>query len=123
MKKYVIMLVMLFTMNTVIFAEDNTVNEVESFEKYNFNVNTRKLASFLDLSEDQMDAVEAVTKELSNDMEFAFYENRNDSRSKVVNNIVKKNVQHMHFILNDVQYRKYLKVFNATLSNKGFKVE
>ena len=56
-------------------------------------------------------------------MEFAFYENRNDSRSRVVNNIVKKNVQHMHFILNDVQYRKYLKVFNATLSNKGFKVE
>ena len=57
MKKYVIMLVMLFTMNTVIFAEDNSVNEVENFEKYNFNVNTRKLASFLDLSEDQMDSV------------------------------------------------------------------
>jgi len=120
MKKYFIMLVMLFTMNAVMFAEDNNVAEVESVEKYDFNVNTRKLASFLELSEDQMDAVEQVTNELSNDMQFAFYENSNDGRKKVVVNAVNKNVKHMSYILNDKQYHKYLVVFNATLRNKGF---
>lgn len=120
MKKYFIMLVMLFTMNAVMFAEDNNVAEVESVEKYDFNVNTRKLASFLELSEDQMDAVEQVTNELSNDMQFAFYENSNDGRKKVVVNAINKNVKHMSYILNDKQYHKYLVVFNATLRNKGF---
>jgi hypothetical protein len=111
---------MLFTMNAVMFAEDNNVAEVESVEKYDFNVNTRKLASFLELSEDQMDAVEQVTNELSNDMRFAFYENSKDGRKKVVANAVNKNVKHMFYILNDKQYHKYLVVFNATLKNKGF---
>ena len=119
MKKYVMMLVMLFTMN-VAFAGDNNVTEVE---KYDFNVNTRKLANYLNLSEDQMDAVEYVTEELSKDMQFAFYENTNDVREKVVNNVVKKNIKHMHFVLTDEQYHKYLKVFNATLKNKGFKMD
>ena len=120
MKKYFIMLVMLFTMNAVMFAEDNNVAEVESVEKYDFNVNTRKLASFLELSEDQMDAVEYVATELSNDMQFAYYENNSDGRKKVVANAVNKNVKHMSYILNDKQYHKYLVVFNATLRNKGF---
>ena len=120
MKKYFIMLVMLFTMNAVMFAEDNNVAEVESVEKYEFNVNTRKLASFLELSEDQMDAVEHITTELSNDMQFAFYENSKDSRKKVVTNAINKNVKHMSYVLNDTQYHKYLVVFNATLRNKGF---
>ena len=120
MKKYFIMLVMLFTINVAMFAEDDNVAEVESIEKYDFNVNTRKLASFLELSEDQMDAVEQVTNEFSNDMQFAFYENSNDGRKKVVVNAVNKNVKHMSYILNDKQYHKYLVVFNATLRNKGF---
>lgn len=120
MKKYFIMLVMLFTMNVVMFAEDNNVNEVESVEKYDFNVNTRKLASFLELSEDQMDAVEQVVNELSNDMHFAFYENGSDARKKVVANAVNKNAKYMSYILNNKQYHKYLLVFNVTLRNKGF---
>jgi hypothetical protein len=107
-------------MNAVMFAEDNNVNEVESVEKYDFNVNTRKLASFLELSEDQMDAVEHITTELSNDMQFAFYENSKDSRKKVVTNAINKNVKHMSYVLNDTQYHKYLVLFNATLRNKGF---
>ena len=121
MKKYLIMLVMLFTMNAVMFAEDNNMNETEKFEKYDFNVNTRKLASFLELTEDQVYAVESIAGELSNDMKFAFYENSNDSRQKVVDNIVKKNIKHMSYVLTDKQYHKYLQVFNATLNNKGFK--
>ena len=123
MKKYVIMLVMLFTMNVGMFAEDNNVTETESFEKYDFKVNNRKLANYLDLSSDQMEVVEAITDELSKDMEFAFYENTADVRDRVVANTVQKNIKHMHFILTDEQYKKYLKVFNATLANKGIKVE
>lgn len=123
MKKYVIMLVMLFTMSVYSFAEDNNATEIEKFEKYDFKVNNRKLAVFLDLSKDQMDAVETITDELSNDMSFAYYENKNEAREKVVANVVKKNIKHMHFILTEEQYHKYLKVFNATLINKGFQIK
>jgi hypothetical protein len=111
---------MLFTMNAVMFAEDNNVAEVESVEKYDFNVNTRKLASFLELSEDQIEAVEQVTSELSNDMKFAFYENTKETRQRVAKNAIEKNVNYMSYILTHEQYRNYLKVLNITLRNRGF---
>ena len=122
MKKYFIMLVMLFTMNAVMFAEDNNVAEIESIEKYDFNVNTRKLASFLELSEDQIEAVEQVTSELSNDMKFAFYENTKETRQRVAKNAIEKNVNYMSYILTHEQYRNYLKVLNITLRNRGFNI-
>ena len=44
MKKYLIMLVMLFTMSVNMFAEDNNATEIERIERYNVKVNTIKLA-------------------------------------------------------------------------------
>ena len=120
MKKVILMLVAMFTISLNSFADNNESNEVESFEKYDIQVNNRRLASFLDLSEDQIDAVESIITELKNGMSFAFYENGKDSRKKVVANVVNANVKHMSYILNKSQYKKYLTVFNATLVNRGF---
>ena len=123
MKKYFLMLVMLFTFNVTMFAEDNNVTEVESFEKYDFNINTKKLANYLELSKDQLEAVKDISDELARGMKFAFYENSGDARKKIVSNAVNKNVNHMHYVLNDEQYHKYLRVLNVTLLNKGFKIK
>ena len=67
MKKYFLMLVMLFTMSVYSFAEDNNATEIERIERYNVKVNTKKLANYLQLSTDQMDAVETVTIALQSD--------------------------------------------------------
>ena len=118
MKKYFIMLVMLFTINVAMFAEDNNVTEIERIEKYDIKVNNRKLANYLELNEDQMDAVEAVTTEFTNDLKFAAVECSDTNRKAVKKNLIDKNVKHMSYILNKEQYHKYLVVLNATLNNK-----
>ena len=119
MKKYFIMLVMLFTMSVNIFAEDNNATEIERIERYSVKVNANKLSKYLDLSSDQMDAVENVTDEFSNDLMFAAVQDSESSRSMITKNLIEKNVKYMSYILNKNQMRKYLTVLNATMSNRG----
>ena len=119
MKKYFIMLVMLFTMSVTIFAEDNNATEIERIERYSVKVNANKLSKYLDLSSDQMDAVENVTDEFSNDLMFAAVQDSESSRSMITKNLIEKNVKYMSYILNKNQMRKYLTVLNATMNNRG----
>lgn len=122
MKKYFLMLVMLFTMSVYSFAEDNNASEIKRVEKYNIKINTKKLADCLQLSTDQLDAVEVVADELSNDMIFAAVECNNNNRTAVTKNAVNKNIKHMSYILNKEQYRKYLILLNATINNRGIEI-
>ena len=119
MKKYFLMMVMLFTMSVYSFAEDNNANEIERIERYNIKVNTKKLANYLQLTTDQFDAVEAITDEFSNDMMFAAVECNDKNRLTVTQNAINKNIKYMSYVLNKKQYQKYLKVLNVTISNRG----
>lgn len=116
MKKVIMMLVMMFTMSIASFAEDNNTTEIA---KYTLNVNVNKLANYLELTTDQVDAVETVVNELSRDLMFAAVECNNTSRENVTKNAVTKNAKYMSYILNEKQYRKYLTVLNVTLINRG----
>ena len=118
MKKYFLMMVMLFTMSVYSFAEDNNATEIERIERYDIKVNTKRLGEYLQLSTDQYDAVETVVDEFSNDMMFAAVECGNTTRGKVAKNAVDKNVKHMSYILNKDQYHKYLMILNATIRNR-----
>lgn len=122
MKKYFLMLVMLFTMSVYSFAEDNNATEIERIERYNVKVNTKKLANYLQLSSDQFDAVETVTNEFSNDLMFAAVQDGETSRKAVTKNLIEKNVKYMSYILNKVQMHKYLTVLNATMNNRNITV-
>jgi hypothetical protein len=119
MKKYLIMLVMLFTMSVNMFAEDNNATEIERIERYNVKVNTNKLADYLQLTSDQFDAVETITDEFSNDLMFASVQSSDSSRNVITKNLIEKNVKYMSYILNKNQMRKYLVVLNATMNNRG----
>lgn len=122
MKKYFLMLVMLFTMSVYSFAGDNNATEIERIERYNVKVNTKKLANYLQLSSDQMDAVETVTNEFSNDLMFAAVQDGEISRKAVTKNLLEKNVKYMSYILNKTQMHKYLVVLNATMNNRNIAV-
>lgn len=122
MKKYFLMLVMLFTMSVYSFAEDNNATKIERIERYNVKVNTKKLADYLQLSNDQFDAVETVTNEFSNDLMFAAVQDGDTTRNAVTKNLIEKNVKYMSYILNKVQMHKYLTVLNATMNNRNITV-
>lgn len=115
MKKYLIMLVMLFTISVSMYAEDNSATEIE---KYEVKVNAKKLGDCLQLSSDQYDAVEAVVNELSSDLMFAAVECNSINRSIVTKNAIEKNIRYMSYILNQEQYHKYLTLLNATIRNR-----
>ena len=80
MKKYFLMLVMLFTMSVYSFAEDTNATEIERIERYDIKVNIRKLGSFLELSKDQMESVETIENEFNRDLMFAAVECTKDNR-------------------------------------------
>ena len=123
MKKYFLMLVMLFTMSVYSFAEDNNATKIERIERYNVNVNTKKLADYLQLSSDQFDAVETVTNEFSNDLMFAAVQDSETSRKAVTKNLIEKNVKYMSYILNKAQMHKYLMVLNTTIKNRDIDID
>ena len=119
MKKVILMLVMLFTVGIYSYGEDTNSNEVNNVESYNVNVNMKSLGSYLELSSDQMEGMESVEVELHNDLMFAAVESTSENRNLVTKNAIDKHIKHVHYILNDEQYNKYLRVLNATLTNRG----
>lgn len=120
MKKVILILMMVFSLNICTFAEDNDVNNVNDIERYDFKVNYRRLATTLEMSLDQMEMSETVLNELANDMLFASSMESDESKNKIVSNAVKKNIRYMGYILNKEQYKKYITLLNLTLQNKGF---
>lgn len=119
MKRVFLMLVMLFTVSVYSFAENNNTTEVANVAKYDLKIDNRRLAVYLDLTADQMDAVTAVSTEFINDMKFAAVECNENNRKQVTDNIINKNIKHMRYILNHEQMKKYLMVLNATVKNRG----
>jgi len=122
MKKFFLMMVMMFTMSVYSFAEDNNATKLTNTEKYELKVNHRKLACVLDMSKDQMEMSDEIISELERDMVFASCMDTEEGSDKIVANAVKKNIRYMSYILSDKQYRKYLMLLNLTLEHRGFDI-
>ena len=120
MKKYVFMLVMLFTMSVYSFADDSNATPIAKTEKYDLKVNYRRLGVTLGMSADQMEMSEMAIEEFSRDLVFAEGMDTEESRNKIVANALRKNLTEMRGFLSAVQFRKYLTLLNLTLRNKGF---
>lgn len=121
MKKFFLMVAMVFATSMCAFAEDNSASKAEIFEKYDMKVSGKRLSKYLELTSDQIEAVDEIGKELSNDMAFVAFECNEKSRDSVANNAISKNVKYMSYILNKEQYKKYLLVLNATINNRNLK--
>ena len=120
MKKIVLMMVALMSM-TFAYAENENANNTLNVEAYDMNVNMRKLAVTLDMTFEQMEAVEDIHRTFCAEMLFAAHAANNEEREKLVEKALKKDVRYMGYILNKEQYRKYLILLNATLRNRGLK--
>lgn len=122
MKKFLVMVAMLFTMGVHAFAEDNEATNVANVEKYELKINHRRLACVLDVSSEQMEMYNEILSEFERDMLFASCMGTEEGSNRIVANAVEKNVKHMHYVLTDKQYKQYLMLLNLTLNHRGFNI-
>jgi hypothetical protein len=121
MKKIVLMVVAMFTM-TMSFAENENNNAVKSVEAYDMTVNMRKLGVALDLTADQIEAVENIHSTFNAEMQLAALTDGAD-RQERVKKAVERDIKWMHYVLDQKQYRTYLTLLNTTLNNRGLIVK
>ena len=115
MKKIVLTLAAMMTMS---MAFANTENIPSTAANYDMTVNYSKLATTLELSADQIDAVEAIHDQFINDMRKAANAEASE-RAELVKKAATKELKYMHYVLNEKQYRKYNTLLNLTLENRG----
>ncbi|WP_440425342.1 hypothetical protein [Prevotella sp.] len=103
---------------TLTFAENEELNTVNSVNAYKMSVNYDKLADALELTLDQLEAVQDIHSEFCADMMNAGNASA-DERKAMVGKALAKDLKHMHSVLSDGQYHTYLKLLNATIVNRG----
>lgn len=118
MKKIILTMVAMMAF-TFASAETKKVNNVmNNVERYDMTVDMRRLAAKLDLTSDQMDAVQVVHENFSDEIQSAataeWY-----NRRHLVHEAVKKNAHYMQNVLNDKQFRTYMTLLTTTLRNRG----
>ena len=119
MKKMIIAVVAIIMATANINAQEklDTVNNVTPIN-YDFNINMRSLSRYLNLSADQMDAMEYASDNFG-------YSVKRLERTKVEKRVARMqkalniNLAFAHKFLDDAQYRKYLALMNNSLRNKG----
>ena len=80
------------------------------------------LVRAFDLSEDQLESVKYEMTDFSNKLRYTFESEPeySETRGKMLWWIVDNNIKSMRQVLNDKQYRKYLRILNVTINNREF---
>ena len=115
----ILTLVAMLSMTTA-FAEGEKATSANSVEAYELNINMNKLFAALDLANDQKEAVADIHHTFASELMFAAQYANND-RKALVARAIENDVKWMRYVLNDKQYRTYLTLLNATLSNRGIR--
>ena len=97
---------------------DKTSHNVEV--NYDFNVNYNKLSEYLKLNNRNTQKVKDVHNSFCEKMLTASRTENRIERDSIINSSIDNEVLRMKNILSSKQYRKFIRVFNATLKNQGF---
>ena len=119
MKKIVLTMVAVMSMTMGFAANENDNNNNNATTSaYKFNVSTYALSRALNLNIDQVDVVEDINRTFATEMMNASVADSSERQAKV-QSAIKKDLSYMRYILNDRQYREYVKLLNVTLNNSG----
>ena len=121
MKKCILTVAMLLATCFSAMADNNESNNIETIKAYDINVNINSLARYLELSDDQIDVVDSIQKGFTDGLRCAATMEDAESRKKMVSNSIEYDLQNMGYILTKEQFRKYIKVLNMTMINRGIK--
>jgi len=118
MKKVVLTVVAMMTM-TFGFAGTESHRVAVNAEKYDMSFDMRRLAAKLDLTSEQMEAVQVIQDNFNDAMMTASTAQWGHERTAKVHQAVRNDVHQMHRVLNDKQFRTYMMLLGTTLHNKG----
>ena len=118
MRKLILSVAMLLVTSINVMAEDANSNKADIIKAYDVNVNINSLARYLELSKDQIEAVNDVQQVFVESLKNASLMS-DESRKKMAKNAIDYDLKHMHYILTEDQYKKYVKVLNVTVKNRG----
>ena len=130
------MVALMLTVSTATFAgnDDVMISEIDnvptySYVKlskvelnYDFNINYNKLFKYLKLNERDFKNVKNTHDAFREGMLLASKAQNRAERDSLIKNSIDYEVRNMKMFLSDKQYRKFLRVFNTTLNNRGFLV-
>ena len=110
MKKIALTLVALMAV-TMSFAKNN------ADKRFDMSCDIYRLSVTLDLDEQQMDAVEAIQDNFSNEMK-SLASLKGFQLRHGIHQTVRKDAQQMRQVLNDKQFHTYMRILAATLRNR-----
>ena len=119
MKKFILAVAMLLATNVTAMAEDSNSDKMNMVEAYDIKININSLARYLELSRDQIASVENIQNIFSECLRCVPFSSTDETRKKLVNNVINYDLKHMKYILTEEQYKKYVRVLNITLNNRG----
>lgn len=125
MKKFLMVALMLVSLTNV-FAYGVTVidkKEVITYNKvrtFDFSINNSKLSKYLDMYWEQKERVDDIHDEFCEKMKKASKITDINKQDEEIKKCINFELANMKAVLSDEQYRKFLRVFNATLINHGF---
>jgi hypothetical protein len=118
MKKILVtLLVSLFTLNGVANQTSSLLGRVQTKEMYDFTqVNLFCKVVSTNVSTKTKSKCEKIMKQFAEDMLNAF--NSSDRKKKTIK-AINKNIDRMYLILDEAEYKSYLRVLNEEMSIRG----
>ncbi len=118
MKKLGLISVAMLLFSATSFAKGG---EEASVANYNFDIKVSKLSNYLQLTSAQSGEVADICDFFTMQMKDASYSSKKNQKEKV-GKAVYSNLKLMKNTLTDDQYRKYVRLLNVTLQNKGIEL-
>lgn len=109
---------MMVLFSSSVFADGVKISD----RNFNLDIRPNVVRTYLGADKDQCNSLEFIFDELKRDMEFASTMDSERSQNMVTASALKKNLQLIGTVLDREQYRKYLRILNMTLINKGFSI-
>ena len=113
MKKLVMIVAVMLSMTTTYASESENKIDV-----YDMTTNINSLSKYLELSKEQYQDIASIHQTFCDQMREVG--NADTSRrAQLVEFAIKRNIRYMALFLDRSQYKKYLRVLNATIVNRG----
>lgn len=121
------MVALMLCISTATFAGEGNIitSEIDKSShnveiNYDFNVNYNKLSEYLKLNDRNFQKVKNAHDSFCEEMLIASRTNNLAKRDSIIQNSIENEVRNMKDVLSNKQYKKFIKIFNATLNNQGF---
>ena len=122
MKKIMLTLMAVLTMSISAFASNVSARESSYILSDSIrSININSLAKYLELPAENKKTFGNVYDTFKNKMNKALKMEDSKEKNEMIDKAIRYDLRNVASMLDSEQYHKYLRIFNATLKNKGIK--